>query len=104
MKKQSNLTYNEVKALQSCMTYSDMESQLEDNYSWFTPSDFEEVLLWNSHQVAGLISSLTRKGFVDSHSVSNFNIYCGSDTYDMAELYVTDAGVVALFEALTLNK
>ncbi|WP_019024065.1 MULTISPECIES: hypothetical protein [unclassified Thioalkalivibrio] len=83
----TNLTENEIKALESCLNYEDRETQLSDNYSNGDPAVFRKVLGWDKHQVAGLISSLEQKGM-------------GFHDEEDGIFWLSVAGVHAIFDVL----
>ena len=83
-----NLTDNETKLLELCLTYDDRENQLIDNYTSCTFKDVMKALNWNAFQVGGLLSSLITKHLIDG---------------DQDDFYITEQGVNAIFDIIELK-
>lgn len=88
----TTLTANEIIAMKACLNYKKRECQLEDNFSNAGAAEFREELGWSKHQVAGLISSLEKKGmgYIDSDECALF--------------WLSDEGVNAIFDVIDQEK
>lgn len=61
------LTDNEIRAIKTTLNYHNRECELNDNATFLDEKRIAEVLGWNKHQVAGLFSSMQKKGLLWEH-------------------------------------
>lgn len=86
------LTDAEFWALSLCLNYDDMEAQLGDNFSNGGPTEFKQALGWTDHQVAGLISSLEKKGLGYCEEINDVTNNKAGIVF-----WLTEKGVQAVF-------
>jgi len=105
METQIKLTDNEVKAIKTALNYHNREQDLDDNATWLDEKRIAQELGWNKHQVAGLFSSMQKKGLLWEHEGYEQRWVKTKKAYSLRLVNVTDYcltpdGINAYFDAI----
>ncbi len=96
----TNLTANEITAMEMCLNYDDRGSQHSDNHSNACPADIGMKLGWDYRQLGGLLAGLTRKEMImidDRSAEADKSLH---QNPHMHIVYLTEKGVDAIFDII----